>query len=239
MPGIVAIIANGSSAKHRGDLKLMIDSMMHEPFYRNGSYVNDALGVYAGWMCHPDSYADCMPMMNEKKDVVLLFAGEDFSDQSVVQGNRASALLQRYENEGEGFLRRLNGWFSGLLVDLRNSKIILFNDRYGMQRIHYHEAKDAFLFGSEAKSLLKVKPELRELDMQGLGELISCNCVLENRTIFPKISLLPGGSSWTWEKWKTVTKKFYFKASEWESLPPLEQEVFAARLTEAVKKVIP
>src|ERR1043165_9241295 len=103
MPGIVAIIANGLSANYRSDLKLMIDSMMHEPFYRNGLYIDASLGVYAGWVCHPDSYADCMPVMNEKKDVVLLFAGEDFSDQSVSSSNRASALLQRYENEGEGF----------------------------------------------------------------------------------------------------------------------------------------
>ena len=42
-----------------------------------------------------------------------------------------------------------------------------------MQRIYYHEGKDEFLFCSEAKPLLKVKPELRELDMQALGEFIS------------------------------------------------------------------
>ena len=239
MPGIVGIIGNGPRGKYEGDLKLMIESMMHEPFYRHGSYVNDVLGVYAGWTCHPDSYADCMPAMNEKKDVLLLFAGEDFSDQSVLDNHRASALLQRYENEDEKFLRGLNGWFSGLLVDLRNSKVILFNDRYGMQRIHYHEGKDAFLFGSEAKSLLKVRPDLRELDMQGVGELISCNCVLENRTIFPKISLLPGGAAWTWEKGAGLAKKVYFKASEWENLPLFDEETFSSRLSETVKTIIP
>jgi asparagine synthase (glutamine-hydrolysing) len=79
-----------------------------------------------------------------------------------------------------------------------------------MQRIYYHEGKDEFLFGSEAKPLLKVKPELRELDMQALGEFISCNCVLENRTIFPKIFLLRGGAAWTWEKRRGVAKNFYF-----------------------------
>jgi Sulfotransferase family len=42
-----------------------------------------------------------------------------------------------------------------------------------MQRIYYHEGKDEFLFGSAAKPLLKVKPKLRELDMQALGEFIS------------------------------------------------------------------
>jgi asparagine synthase (glutamine-hydrolysing) len=239
MPGIVGIIGRGPRGQHEVDLKLMIDCMMHEPFYQSGSYINEALGVYVGWTCHEDSYADCMPATTENKDVVLLFAGEQFAEKSNVEDRRASGLVRGYEEEGEEFLKNLNGWFSALLVDVRKSKAILFNDRYGMQRVYFHEGDNEFLFSSEAKSLLKVRPELRHLDMKGLGELISCNCVLENRTIFPKISLLPGGSSWVWEKGSVVTKKFYFKASEWESLPLLEEDVFVDRLSETVKKVIP
>jgi asparagine synthase (glutamine-hydrolysing) len=239
MPGIVGIIAKGSPRERENDLKVMIDCMMHEPFYQRGYYVNADLGVFAGAICHPDSFADCPPAMNEKKDVVLLFSGEHFPETSNTEDRKAGVLIQRYEEEGEDFLRKLNGWFSGLLIDLKKSKVILFNDRYGMQRVYFHETIDTLLFSSEAKSLLKIKPELRQLDMNGLGELIRCNCVLENRTIFPKISLLPGGSLWTWEKGKKVTKTFYFKASEWETLPPLEDKVFVPRLSETVKKVIP
>src|SRR5215471_2725433 len=116
MPGIVGVIGQDFRGKHENDLKLMIDCMMHEPFYKRGSYVNEELGVYVGWTCHKDSYADCMPAMNEKKDVVLLFSGEHFSESPNLQDRTAQGLLQRYENEGETFLMGLNGWFSGLLV---------------------------------------------------------------------------------------------------------------------------
>ena len=80
MPGIVGIIGKGLHGKHEDDLKLMLDCTMHEPFYRRGSYTNEELGVYIGWTCHPNSYADCMPAMNERKDVVLIFSGEHFSN---------------------------------------------------------------------------------------------------------------------------------------------------------------
>ena len=30
--------------------------------------------------------------------------------------------------------------------------VTLFNDRYGMHRIYYHEAKEAFYFAAEAKA---------------------------------------------------------------------------------------
>ncbi len=248
MPGIVGIIGKGSRGKHERDLKVMIDCMMHEPFYKNGSYVNEQLGLYVGWTCHPGSYSDCMPVVNEKKDIVLIFSGEHFADRSTTQklngwgypdGPKADAFLQMYEDEGETFLRRLNGWFCGVLVDLRKSKVILFNDRYGMQRVYYHEGRESFLFGSEAKSLLRIKPELRQIDMQGMGELISCNCVFENRTLFPGIFLLPGGAAWTWGRGSGLSKNAYFKPSEWESLPPLDGETFCEQLNEMVRKVIP
>ena len=80
MPGITGIISTGTPGTHEGDLKLMTDCMMHESFYRQGSYINEELGVYVGWTCHPDSFADCLPVVNEKKDVVLLFSGEHFDD---------------------------------------------------------------------------------------------------------------------------------------------------------------
>lgn len=239
MPGIVGIIGRGPHGERVDDLKRMIDCMMHEPFYRTGSYINEALGVYAGWTCHPDSYADCLPAMNDMQDVILLFAGEHFASRSSSQDSRANALIRQYELEHEGFLRGLNGWFCGLLIDLRMSKVILFNDRYGMQRVYYHEEKDSLLFGSEAKSLLRVRPELRRLDMQGLGELISCNCVLENRTIFSKISLLPGAAAWTWKNGSGQAKHSYFNASEWERASSLDAGDFGAQLKETVRAVIP
>jgi asparagine synthase (glutamine-hydrolysing) len=239
MPGIAGIIGKGPRGKHEIDLKMMIDCMVHEPFYKQGFYVNEELGIYAGWTCHPDSYADCMPATNESKDVILIFVGEHFDDRFTSRENKATELTRRYEAEGEVFLKALNGWFSGLLIDLRLSKIILFNDRFAMQRIHYYEANDVFLFGSEAKSLLKIKPSLRELDPRSLGELISCNCVLEDRSLFRNVSLLPGGAAWTWDREGNIEKTLYFHQDEWESLSPLDERTFSAELIGTIKAVIP
>ncbi len=239
MPGIVGIIGKGPRGRHEGDLKRMIDCMIHEPFYRSGSYINEELGLYVGWTCHQDSYADSMPITNDTGEIILLFTGEHFSDDGYGEPSKATVLLQRYEEKGEVFLEELNGWFAGLLVDLRKSKVFLFNDRYAMRRIHYHQIDDVFLFGSEAKSLLKIRPELRQLDMQSFGELISCNCVLEGRTLFRGISLLPGGIVWSWTEGVGPAKNVYFKPSDWETLAEIEERTFYNRLKETVMRVIP
>ena len=72
----------------------------------------------------------------------------------------SSYLVHLYEND-PNFLVNLNGMFHGLIADQSRGTVTLFNDRYGMHRIYYHEAKDAFYFAAEAKAILAVLPELR------------------------------------------------------------------------------
>ena len=82
-------------------------------------------------------------------------------------------LVHLYE-EDPSFPAGLNGRFHGLLTDRNRRTAVLFNDRYGMHRIYYHESKDAFYFAAEAKAILAVCPELRRMDPRGLGEFVAC-----------------------------------------------------------------
>jgi asparagine synthase (glutamine-hydrolysing) len=249
MPGITGIISKTPREKNERDIQLMVDSMLHESFYTSGIYTNDQLGVYAGWICHEGSFSDCMPVWNEKKNTVLIFFGENFTDLELFDQlkakhhkfdkSNASYLVHLYEENGIDFLQDLNGWFSGILVDIQAEKVFLFNDRYGMQRIFYYEDSNAFYFASEAKALLKVCPELREIDMKGLGEFLSCNSVLENRTLFKNIFLLPGASAWEFKPDGSLDKGCYFNPDIWENQPWLEKEFFYGRLKDTFAKVLP
>ena len=249
MPGITGIISKTPREKNEENIGLMVDCMMHESFYSSGKYVNDELGIYAGWVCHEGSFSDCMPVWNEKKDLALLFFGENFIDREVFtqlkaknhvfDKSNASYLIHIYEEKGLDFLQDLNGWFSGILIDIQKRKLVLFNDRYGMQKIFYHEGRDAFYFSSEAKSLLKICPELREIDMRGLGELLSCNGVLENRTLFKNIFLLPCAAAWTFQNDGDIKKDYYFMPDIWENQPWLEKEFFYKKLKETFRNILP
>ena len=151
----------------------------------------------------------------------------------------ANYLVHLYEEQGIQFLEKLNGWFSGVVIDLREGKIVLFNDRYGLQRIYYHEHANGFYFSSEAKSLLKALPELRQLDFTSLGETFSCGCVLENRTLFAKIALLPGGSMWTFPEKRSISKASYFSHELWERQPVLSGAEYYERLKETFARILP
>jgi asparagine synthase (glutamine-hydrolysing) len=202
MPGITGIISAKWTDGHSSIARDMTNAMMHESSYVSGVYANNSLGISIGWVCHPNSFADCMPIWNETRDICLIFAGEEFRDKSDVEhllcrghaacrSDKATYLVHLYEDFGPAFFEKLNGWFSGLLIDLRQRVAVLFNDRYGLQRLYYHQHRTGFYFSSEAKSLLSVLPELRAIDYASLGEVFSHGCVLGNRTLFRNIALLP------------------------------------------------
>jgi len=247
MPGIVGIITKRPRPWAQKQLKEMVAVLLHEPNYISSTWDDESLGVYAGWAARKNSFADEMPLKHDGKDRVLLFSGEEYSGPRTADGPAAEGrapqrkgpcyLLQRAQEEAD-FPRSLNGRFHGLLADRSAGLTLLFNDRFGMHRLYYHQAADAFYFAVEAKAILAVVPELRHVDGRGLGEFISCGCVLENRTLFPGISVLPPGSAWVFRNGKIEDKGTYFEPSEWENQTPLEpgsyyeelRGVFAARL---------
>jgi asparagine synthase (glutamine-hydrolysing) len=226
----------------------MLNALCHEYFYVSGTYVDEALGVYAGWIAIKGSFADAQPLKNERGDVALLFAGEEFPEPGIIerlklqghslQSNGPEYLVHCYEEEPM-FPASLNGRFHGLLVDRNRGTASLFNDRYGMCRVYYHEGKEAFYFAAEAKGILEVCPELREMDKQSLGELVSCGCVMEDRTLFPKIFALPGGSNWSFSHGALREKATYFHPREWEEQEQLAPEPYYESLRDAFSRNLP
>jgi asparagine synthase (glutamine-hydrolysing) len=172
--------------------------------------------------------------------------GEVFSDAAGASGSGngtlgelAGQLIKAYEERGLAFFEELNGWFSGILIDLAASKIVLFNDRYGLQRIYYHENETGFYFSSEAKSLLKALPHLRQLNMEALAEYCSCGCALQNKTLFAGISLLPGASCWTFQHGHSPQRGSYFSPKTWENQEALDEEQFYSALKETFRRILP
>jgi asparagine synthase (glutamine-hydrolysing) len=248
MPGIVGFISRGPATACENLARLMSASMQHESFYTLGTYSVPELGVYAGWVAHEGSFAASQPFFNETGDVVLLFSGECFTDPQaraalICKGrsltkNPADWLVHRYEEEGDRFFENLNGVFSGLLIDKRLGKVFLFNDRYGVERIYWHEADGEFYFSSEAKALLRILPELREFDTDGVAQFLAFGCTLGTRTLFRGINILPGGSLWSFEEGR-YRKRRYFSPQQWETQPALSAEGFESELEETFKRIVP
>ena len=226
----------------------MVQALRHEPFYRTGTWSDESLGVYVGWVVRQDSFSDGMPLWNESCDVGLVFSGEEFpqpdtSRALAERGHRVAAAGPSYlvhlAEEDPSFPTGLNGAFHGLLVDRRRGTAKLFNDRYGMHRICYHESKEGFYFAAEAKAILAVRPELRTADPRGLGEFVACGCVLENRTLFRGTHVLPPAAAWVFRNGALERKNAYFRARDWADQDVLGPEAYYRELRTVFSRNLP
>src|ERR1700734_485587 len=136
MPGIVGLITYAPREQAERELLRMVETLRHEDFYLTGTWVEESLGVYVGWVARKDSFSDGMPLRNEQGDVVLVFSGEEFPEAGTVQrlkerGHQLDAAgpsyLPHLYEEDPSFPAELNGRFQGLLTDKSRGTAMLFN----------------------------------------------------------------------------------------------------------------
>ena len=248
MPGLVGLVTKMPRERAEAELLRMVSSLRHEQSYICGTWTDESLGLYVGWVSRSGPHAQEMPLVNERGDLVLFFSGEDYREPNTVdllrkRGHSLHAdgpeYLVHLAEEDSEFPRSLNGRFQGVLVDAGKGTASLFNDRYGMQRVYFHEAANAFYFAAEAKAILAVRPELRSVDPDGLAQIISCRCTLGGRTLFKNIQVLPPASAWTFRRGAIVRKCAYFEPKEWEEQPTLEPESYYEELREVFARNLP
>ena len=247
MPGILGIISKRQADECQAEVMAMLGAMAHEKFYASGVYFVPELRSYAGWVALDSSFAADQVFFNEAKDVALLLSGECFLDfpikaalakRHAIGENAGDWLVHLYEESGEEIFSQLNGLFSGLLIDRRRSCTFLFNDRYGFDRIYVHETSEEVYFASEVKALLRVLPNSRSFDPDGLVDYLAFGCTIEHRTLFRAIELLPAGTVWKFEE-GLRRKRRYFSLQHWESQPALGPHEFEREFAETCTRIVP
>jgi len=229
MPGIAGFFQSVRVDADPSTLDRMLSCLKHHPADET-QVLPGLTSFHAGCTARPSALREAR---NAAGNVTLFLYGELRTGEQTLR-----SLPALYESEGWQILEKLNGWFVGLLVDARKNEVVLFNDRYGLGRIYWHQNANGFYFSSEAKSLLQVLPETKRLDERGVAEWLSCGCVLQNRTLFAGISLLPPGSAWTLARDGSITRHHYFNPESWESQSPLPAGEYYARLKDVFPRVL-
>ena len=246
MPGIAGIIGPEPEDECRRLVHAMLQTMQHEPTYVSGTYFAPSVGACGGWVSHRNSFAARQSSARGEGGEVLLFAGECFPPCGSIaqEESRATAfagadLLKRYRTHGPSFIADLNGLFSGLLIDPRRQRVLLFNDRYGSERLYHAEKDGTTYIASEAKALLRVLPELRALDDEGVAQFLRYGSTLDGRTLFRGIRVLPGGTLLSIEHGIVGSQRRYFVPESWEAQPPLDEATFELEFREAFLRALP
>jgi asparagine synthase (glutamine-hydrolysing) len=248
MTGIFGIISNRPMDINEHELSVMHTAIVKENFYKTGSYICNELGVYVGWISIADSFSDCMPVTNEKGDIILIYSGENYKDLPEInelKGRKhqfskrnASYLVHMYEELKDNFFQHLNGVFHGILLDLKENKVILFNDRFGLKKIYYHENENGFYFSYHIKPIKEILSQKFQVDENSLAEYFAFNCIYNSKSLFKEIYVIPGGSYWIFFNCKNVNKNTYFKLSEVQREPYFQNDYYQEKCYFIFKKIL-
>jgi len=168
-----------------------------------------------------DLEGGAQPMSNEDGTVWVTYNGELYNElelrsELAARGHQyrtvsdTETLVHLYEEQGVGFVERLNGMFAfGLWDDVRN-RLVLARDRMGQKPLYYAQlAGGGIAFGSEPKALLR-HPEIgRELDRESLARYLFYEYVPAPHSIWLGIRKLPRGHVLVWESGRIEVVRYW------------------------------
>jgi asparagine synthase (glutamine-hydrolysing) len=198
--------AEGQAQSQQGLLRRMADSLAHRGPDNDGFYTSAHCALGHRRLKIIDlSPLGKQPMTNEDESVWISFNGEiynylDLRPELVKRGHRlrsqsdTEVMLHLYEDEGEDFLKLLNGMFALSLWDERRGRLILARDRFGKKPLYYYSDGRRLLFGSELKALLADPAVPRELNLEALSTYLALGYVPCPATVFKNIHKLPPAS---------------------------------------------
>jgi asparagine synthase (glutamine-hydrolysing) len=109
--------------------------------------------------------AAAQPMPSADGSVWLMFNGEIYNFRNIrheleelghtfISSGDTEVILAAYLQWGTACFHRLNGMWAMVLADLRNRKIIISRDRFGIKPLFYYRDQNRLLVASELKQLL-------------------------------------------------------------------------------------
>lgn len=150
------------------------------------------------------------PFVNETGTVRAVINGEIYNHVSLRQrledrGHRfrsacdGEVVVHLYEEEGTGFLSRLEGMFALAVVDEAAGRILLARDPAGMKHLYIARAPGRLAFASEAKALLASRLLPARPDADALLFYLRQGFVPAPRTAFSGLQRLEAGT-WVLEE---------------------------------------
>jgi asparagine synthase (glutamine-hydrolysing) len=205
MCGIIGYVdLRGDGRVEEGVLHRMADAITHRGPDSHGYFVDENVGIGTRRLRIIDLETGDQPMFNEDRSLVLCCNGEIFNYPELKSGlekkkhlfrtkTDVEVLVHLYEEDGAGFLNKLNAQFAFVIYDRKERSLLLARDQFGICPLFYTVTNDFFIFASEIKAILEHPLVPREVNLTGLDQVLSLPGAISPQTVFRNIHSLPSG----------------------------------------------
>ena len=246
MPGLTGILYREVNNDNiHTSVENMITLLLHEDYYVTDRKVDKhfALGSidlnkgdFVSRVIEDDSYILGFTGQIYDQEVLL----EKISGDSKKTIDLPNLLLNLYKKYGPEGLAGLNGLYVAVIWDKKARRLHIVNDRYGFRKLYYWNGGNKFVFASEYKAISWFPDFPKKIDEFAFANLMTFGYVLDDRTLFEDIKLLPPASIAIVQDGTFSIRKYWDYSFYEEGDPKLSEDEYidalAQKLTTAVKK---
>jgi asparagine synthase (glutamine-hydrolysing) len=186
----------------------------------DGFFFDGQVGLGMRRLAIIDVNSGRQPVYNEDRTVAVVFNGEIYNYKELREAllkrghlltthSDTECIAHLYEDFGEDYVTHLRGMFAIAIWDVRQKKLLLARDRFGIKPLYYWQDGRDLYFGSELKCLLSVDRYERQMDLQSVSEFFTYKYVPGARTIYRGIAELPPGHAAVWRNGEFTVRRYW------------------------------
>jgi asparagine synthase (glutamine-hydrolysing) len=192
----------------RTNIEAMTKSIAHRGPDDEGYYIAGPLGFGFRRLSIIDLACGHQPMSDREESIWVIFNGEIYnfpelkrelqSHGHVFRTNSdTEVIIHGYKQWGDEVLNRLNGMFGLALWDVRQSRLLLARDPFGIKLLYYRIDGDTLTFGSEMRAVRATMPGKTEIDPTALNLFLRYRYTPSPYTILKGVHKLAPGTKLT------------------------------------------
>lgn len=205
MCGITGVIApSGSAPPDPERLRRMVRTLTHRGPDDEGLRIRAGVGLAMRRLAILDPEGGAQPMTSPDGAVTVVCNGEIYNFRELRReleelGHAfetrcdTEVVVHAYAEWGEACLTRLDGMFALAILDERRKSVLLARDPMGIKPLYWARTDRHVVFGSEIRAILASGLVPRELDVDGVADLMTWEYVPGEGTLLRRVKKLGAG----------------------------------------------
>jgi asparagine synthase (glutamine-hydrolysing) len=231
MSGVFGVIDPARKINIHALTKKMAETMSHREWFVTDQFVDEEQNLALGRIGIDIFNRERQPVCNEAKSMYIFMSGEVYNSAELRKDFKLRGchfrdetgpelVLQLYQKIGIRTINLLEGVFVIAIWDRTQNKVVIVNDRLGMNPLYYAHFNRRFIFAPEMKSVLVDPDFIKKIDYTGLAEYMRFQHLLGDKTFFEGLKLMPNASCLTFDiELDQLTVESYWDFSHISPLP--------------------
>lgn len=208
------------SPVQRRNIEKMTKSIVHRGPDDEGYYIAGSIGLGFRRLSIIDLEGGHQPMSDAEESIWVIFNGEIYNFPELRRELEGlghvfrtacdtEVIIHGYKQWGAEVLNRLNGMFGLAIWDIRNKRLILARDPFGIKLLYYKIDAGRVYFGSEIRAVTAATNESADVDPVSFSLFLRYRYTPSPYTVFKGVRKLAPGTMLTFENGTSSLRRWY------------------------------